>query len=101
MRKNYRIDMYGNPYIEDESWPAGGGLDSRCDFNATALHAYDNVGDFFDIEAYLKKEGFECKADNFPFMQKWSKGNTRIVFEDYMDGLWGYMYTDLVRTKKN
>jgi len=92
--------MYGNPYIENESFPAGGGLDKRCDYNEQALHAYDTLGNFCDIEDYLDKEGFECEVDDFPFMQKWSKGNTLIVFEDYMDGLWGYLYTDLIRTKK-
>jgi len=95
-KNNYLIDQYGNPYIENESSPAGGGLDMRCDFNADALYAYQTIGNGFKIEEYLCDKGFDLEEDNFPYKQVWKKGNTRIVLESYIDSLWGYLHTEYV-----
>lgn len=95
-KKNYLIDRDGKPYIQDESWPAGGGLDRRCDHNAHALYAFDVIGKPLKIEDYLCDHDFDIERDEMPFMQSWTKGNTRIVFESYADGLWGYVHTELI-----
>lgn len=92
---NYYIDEKGNPYT-DESWPAGGGLDRRCDFNGDALHCFYKLADFESIEHWLESRGFDLVKDDFPYKQTWTKGNTEIVFEDYIDGLYGYVHTEFI-----
>jgi hypothetical protein len=52
--KKKLIDRDGNPYIENESWPAGGGLDSRCSYNNECIKAYD-LADIDEMGKYLKK----------------------------------------------
>ena len=94
-KKNYLIDRDGKPYVEDESWPAGGGLDRRCDYNQDALKAFDL--DTFDCEDYLTKNGFELVEDSGYLVQVWEKGNTRIVLEDPIDGLYGYVHTEFIK----
>ena len=92
-KKNYFIDRNGNPYTR-HSMPAGGGLDKRCDFNKDALHAYYNVPSSSDD--YLEGNGFTLVHSAYPHAEVWEKGNTRIVFESYIDGLWGYVHTEFI-----
>lgn len=92
---NYLVDGDGKPYVEDESWPAGGGLDRRCDYNQDALKAFDL--NTFDCEDYLTKNGFELLEDSGYLVQVWEKGNTRIVLEDPIDGLYGYVHTEFIK----
>ena len=92
-KKNYLIDRDGKPYIQDESWPAGGGLDRRCDYNKEALQAFDSE-DYYRI---LEENGFELVYDSGYCVEAWEKGNTRVVFEDRIDGLWGYVHTEFVK----
>ena len=95
-KKNNYIDENGKPYIEDVSWPAGGGLHKDCDHNTEALHAFNELQDFERIGEYLEGEGFNLAVDDFPYVEVWEKGNTQIVFEDYNDGLWGYLHTEFI-----
>jgi len=97
-KKNYLIDRDGNPYIENESSPAGGGLDKRCDYNKEAVHAFDL--DVYDCADYLDENGFELVEGSGYLMEVWEKGNTRIVLEDPIDGLYGYVHTEYIKTKK-
>lgn len=91
---NNYIDRDGNPYT-DESWPAGGGLHKDCEFNADALYAYYIVGDRYKIADYLKLKHFTriMYSDD---REEWVKGNTKIIYEGYGMGLWGYMHTELI-----
>lgn len=92
---NPYIDEKGNPYT-DESWPAGGGLHRDCEFNADALYAYYMVGDRYKIADYLNSKHFiriKCWNDR----EEWIKGNTKIIYEGYANGLWGYMHTELIK----
>lgn len=98
---NDYIDRNGNPYdSEDENacWPAGGGLHKDCEFNADALYAYYVIAERNKIAEYLISKGFQQDAW-FSHMEVWTKGNTRIVFEEYdrTGHLWGYMHTELVK----
>jgi len=88
----YMVDRDGKPYIEDESDPAGGGLDGRCDFNKEATRAFDSK----DHHRYLKRHGFELVENEYPNMEAWEKGNTRVVLESFIDGLWGYVHTEFI-----
>lgn len=99
-KKNYLIDRDGNPYIEDESFPAGGGLDKRCDFNAEAVKAFDEMGSYCGISDYLEGEGFEEIDTPSMDLAIFEKGNTRIVFEGYIDHLYGYVHTEYIKSKK-
>ena len=92
-KENYLIDESGNPYIQGVSWPAGGGLDKRCNYNKEALHAFDSWDEYDD---YLDENGFEIIVSDFPYMESWEKGNTRIVFESWIGGLWGYVHTEFI-----
>ena len=89
---NYLVDRDGKPYIQDESWPAGGGLDRRCDYNKEALQAFDSK----DYDRILEENGFELVYDSGYCVEAWEKGNTKIVFEDRIDGLWGYVHTEFI-----
>ena len=93
-KKNYLVDGNGNPYIEDESDPAGGGLDKRCDYNAEALRAYEDEHEMDD--EYLDDLGFELVVSEYPHLEIWEKGNTRIVLESRIDGMWGYVHTEFI-----
>ena len=91
---NNYIDRDGNPYT-DESWPAGGGLHKDCEFNADALYAYYTMGNRYKIAYYLLSKGFKeiLHGDD---REEWVKGNTKIIYEGYGMGLWGYMHTELI-----
>ena len=91
---NNYIDRDGNPYT-DESWPAGGGLHKDCEFNADALYAYYTMGNRYKIADYLLSKGFKetLHGDD---REEWLKGNTKIIYEGYDMGLWGYMHTELI-----
>lgn len=97
--ENYLVDRDGKHYNEDESWPAGGGLDSRCDYNDLALHCYYDREDMESIHKCLKEEGFDDPIHSDEGMEIWEKGNTRIVFENYQGGMWGYLHTEYIETK--
>jgi hypothetical protein len=89
----YLVDENGNPYIQDESWPAGGGLDKRCDYNKEALHAFDNSDGYAE---YLDGCGFRIVQDYYPHMETWERGNTRIVLESRINCTWGYIHTEFI-----
>lgn len=93
------IDLYGKPYIQDESWPAGGGLDKRCSYNGDALHAYYTLKSRYEIFDYLKAVGFELN-EAMTDREVWSKGNTEITFEVYdwsvERGFWAYLHTEYI-----
>lgn len=91
---NNYIDRDGNPYT-DESWPAGGGLHKDCEFNADALYAYYIVGDRYKIADYLNLKHF-ARIMYSDDREEWLKGNTKIIYEGYGMGLWGYMHTELI-----
>ena len=91
-KNNYLVDENGKPYIQDKSWPAGGGLDKRCDYNEEALRAFESK----DVDEYLEEQGFEYVDGCYPYDACWEKGNTRIVFEDCIHGLWGYVHTEFI-----
>ncbi len=91
---NDYIDRDGNPYT-DESWPAGGGLHKDCEFNADALYAYYIVGDRYKIADYLHLKHF-ARIMYSDDREEWVKGNTKIIYEGYGMGLWGYMHTELI-----
>lgn len=93
----YLVDENGEPYVADESFPAGGGLDCRCDFNAEALHAFNDVGDRYEIREYLDGLGFEEIDTPSNDLEIYEKGNTRIVLESYIDGMWGYIHTEYIK----
>lgn len=96
---NNYIDQYGNPYDHEsgDSWPAGGGLDKRCDYNAEALYAYYVLKNQEAIAKFLKGRGFEWEGGYDCAV--WHKGNTDIYFECYDadndGGLYGYLHTEL------
>lgn len=94
--ENPYIDQYGNPYDWEsgDSWPAGGGLHKDCDYNADALYAYYAVKDRKKIWDYLEKKGFS-EVLHGSDEEVWVKGNTRVTYESYIDGRWGYMHTEL------
>ena len=92
------IDRDGNPYIEDESWPAGGGLDSRCSYNNECIKAYDLV-DIDEMGKYLKKIGFR-KIDEDSDSEVWQKGDTRVYYDGIVGGSYGYMTTEYVNEKR-
>ena len=97
-RENPYIDQYGEPYDaegSDRSWPAGGGLHKDCNYNAEALYAYYTIKDRDKIAEYLIKKEFVALSlcDGF---EEWMKGNTKIEFESYADGKWGYVHTELM-----
>ena len=91
------IDLYGKPYIQDESWPAGGGLDKRCDFNGDALHSFYTLKSRYDIFDYLTAVGFVLKEAMTDY-ECWEKGNTQIVLEvyDWDAGMWAYVSTSFL-----
>lgn len=95
VEENPYIDQYGQPYVEDESMPAGGGLHKDCDYNAEALYAFNVLKDRRKIEAYLSKRNFhrDYHGDD---MEIWYKGNTEVTFESYIGGMWGYLHTEPV-----
>lgn len=89
------IDQYGNPYVEGQSYPAGGGLHKACDYNADALYAFNVLRDRYKIADYLLSRGFK-EVLHGDGAEVWVKGNTKVVFEDYADGMWGYMHTAFI-----
>lgn len=89
------IDQYGNPYVEGQSYPAGGGLHKGCDHNADALYAFNVLRDRYKIADYLLSRGFK-EVLHGDGAEVWVKGNTKVVFEDYADGMWGYMHTAFI-----
>ena len=89
------IDREGKPYDPEVSLPVGGGLHKDCEFNADALYAYYIVKDRWEIARYLVEKGFfECVHGED--MEVWFKGNTKITYEGYGSGMWGYMCTDCI-----
>lgn len=94
VEENPYIDQYGHPYVEDESMPAGGGLHKDCDYNAEALYAFNVIKDREKIWDYLEKKGFS-EVLHGSDEEIWVKGNTRVTYESYIDGMWGYMSTEL------
>ena len=99
-KNNYLIDQFGNPYVENESLPVGGGLDKRCDYNAEALHAYNELLGDTAIVDYLEGEGFEEIDTPSMDYAVFEKGNTRIVFESYIGGMYGYVHTEYIKKRK-
>jgi transcriptional regulator with XRE-family HTH domain len=49
-----------------------------------------------EYDDYLDENGFEIIVSDFPYMESWEKGNTRIVFESWIGGLWGYVHTEFI-----
>lgn len=97
---NNYIDQYGNPYDSEDDkacWPAGGGLHKDCEFNADALYAYYVVESREEIAEYLTSKGF-ARIMWHPDEEIWTKGNTRVIFENYAKPakMWGYMHTELI-----
>ena len=84
------IDRNGNPYVEGESFPAGGGLDARCEHNEIALKAYDLP--YEKLDECLERNGFVLLEQGDSY-EVWQKGNTIAVYEDFIEGYYGYMYT--------
>ena len=95
---NYLIDKDGKPYEEGKSFPAGGGLDSRCTYNGDALYAFYSIKHTTEIDDYLKRRGFKIVTDE-DNLEVLVKGDTKIVFELY-DGLWGYLRTEYIGEEK-
>lgn len=98
--ENDYIDRYGNPYDSEDDkacWPAGGGLHKDCEFNADALYAYYVAESREKITEYLTSKGF-TRIMWHPDEEIWSKGNTRVIFENYAKPaqMWGYMHTELI-----
>jgi hypothetical protein len=89
------IDRDGKPYEPEVSFPAGGGLHKDCEFNADALYAYYIVKDRYSIGDYLLSKGF-VEIIHGGDMEVWIKGNTKITYEGYGSGMWGYMCTDCI-----
>lgn len=91
------MDREGNPYDPEVSLPAGGGLHKDCDYNADALYAYYALKGRYAIADYLVEKGFN-EAIHGQDMEVWVKGNTKITYEGYRGGLWGwgYMSTDCI-----
>lgn len=97
---NNYIDRYGNPYDSEDDkacWPAGGGLHKDCEFNADALYAYYVAESREKITEYLTSKGF-ARIMRHPDEEIWTKGNTRVIFENYAKPakMWGYMHTELI-----
>lgn len=92
------IDREGQPYIEDESWPAGGGLDDRCSYNKECLEAY-NLMSPDEMGKYLREKGFRM-IDEDSDSETWQKGDTRVYFDGYIDDSYGYMTTEYVNQKR-
>ena len=89
------IDENGHPYVEGESWPAGGGFCKDCDFNAEALYAFKVIKERDAITKYLTKHGGVPGVQSDAF-EEWFIGNTRIIFESYVSDMWGYVHTELL-----
>ena len=90
---NPYVDENGKPYDENESWPAGGGLHKDCEFNKEALEAFDkNVDDLHD---FLIQKGWKNVSDGC-----YRKGNTEVTYDDEIDGMYGYVHTELIKNKK-
>ena len=96
--ETFLVDAEGKPYIEDESFPAGGGLDKRCSYNKEALHCFNDLENEDAITEYLESEGFEMLDSPSMDYEVWEKGDTRIVFEvyDYRAHLWAYVHTEFI-----
>lgn len=95
MAKSYMVDRDGKPYIENESYPVGGGLDKRCSYNTEALCAFYNCKNREECAEYLKKNGFSCIHDD-DYFSIWEKGDTKVYYDGYADGMFGYMTTEYV-----
>ena len=95
MAKSFMVDRYGKPYNEEVSYPCGGGLDKRCSYNKEALHAFYNCKHREDGDNYLKENGFSCIHDD-EYSSIWEKGDTKVYYDGYADGLFGYMTTEYV-----
>lgn len=89
------IDKNGDPYLEDDSFPAGGGLDKRCDYNGDALYCYYQLRNRDTITNYLKAQGWGDPIHSDEHIEIWEKGNTKIYFEEY-DFQWAYVHTEFV-----
>ena len=94
--ENYLIDVNGKPYIKGISYPCGGGLDKRCSYNDIALECYYKKGNKEDISKYLKEKGFGNPIHDDNHISIWEKGDTKIYFEEYIDGLYGYLTTEYI-----
>lgn len=92
----YLVDGAGNPYIENESFPAGGGLDKRCRYNADALYAFNVVKGKEEIYDYMKERNYCAHLSEYHHI--YEKGNTKIVFGVYDDKSkhWAYVHTELI-----
>ena len=53
------------------------------------------MGNRYKIADYLLSKGFKetLHGDD---REEWVKGNTKIIYEGYGMGLWGYMHTELI-----
>lgn len=100
MEENFYIDQYGKPYIEDESLPAGGGLDKRCDFIGDALHCFYNLKSAEEISQYLEARGFEEEDTPSMDLAIFEKGNTQIIFESYSGGVYGYVHVEYIEPEE-
>ena len=94
------MDAEGKEYKEDESFPAGGGLDRRCTYNGDALYCFYCLTKYTSICDYLVRTGW-IQAYLNANMECWEKGDTRICFEildcsDFYGGQWGYMHTEYI-----
>ena len=98
---NYKIDKFGNPYVEGESFPCGGGLDKRCTYNEVALYCYYILEDKVSIYEFLKKKGWDNPIHSDNSIEIWENGDTKIYFEDYSGKQWGYLYTEYVGAEGN
>lgn len=86
------VDRNGDKYIEDESFPAGGGLDDRCTYNKDCIAAFDLCSSD-KIAQFLSKRGFSL-LDNDGFSERWQKGDTIVTFDGYANNCYGYMTTE-------
>ena len=98
--ENPYVDHHGKPYEGENSWPAGGGLHKKCDYNAEALYAYYSVKNEYSIRSYLTGRGFDEVDTPANDMAVYEKGNTRIIFDGYDrkndGGLYGYLHTEFI-----
>ena len=92
------VDRDGQDYIEDESFPAGGGLDDRCSYNKECVEAFDLV-DFEDMEEFLKEKGFKLVSQDND-SEIWQKGDTRVYYDGFVGGSYGYMRTEYITNVK-
>ena len=95
--ENYKIDKFGNPYIENESFPCGGGLDKRCSYNDIALKAYYDIIDKNSVREFFKENGFGNPIHEDSFIAIYEKGDTKIYLEGTdVDSGYAYLTTEYI-----